>query len=433
MTKKKKRKKLKYFLFGIVALIILLVAGRKAGWIGKENTPEVLTEKARTRTIIETVSASGKLQPAWEIRITADVSGEIIALPVKEGAKVQKDDLLVKIRPDNYEASADRAEAALNKARANLENARSQLIQAKAQYENARIKFQRNQRLFEKQAISRSEFEKIRADYQVKKAQVDAARQSVEAAKYNVKSARADLRSAQENLEKTIIRAPASGTISRLNVEPGERVVGTAQMEGTEIMRIADLNSMDMEVEVSENDIIRISEGDTALIELDAFLENRFKGVVTQLANSARSDNNATDQASNFPVSIRLKKASYKNLIDSSKKIPTPFRPGMSGIAEIRTKKASNVITVPVLAVTTRRVSSTKKNNPTFDREPVVVFIFRENLAIQRAVRTGIQDDRYMEIKKGIEPGTEVISGPYQLVSKTLNDSQRVHKKSTGK
>lgn len=423
-------------IIGAILLIILLVVGKRLKIIGGSDNLKVDVEKVGKRTIVETVSASGKLKPAKEVKISADVSGEIIALPIKEGDKVKKGDLLVKIRPDNYIAAVERTEATLNNAKANLENAKAQLTQAKVQYDIAEKSYQRNKKLHDQNAISDAEFDQVESDYKVKKAQVESGEQTVQAAKYTVQSTAANLKEARENLALTTIYAPTSGTISLLNTELGERVVGTMQMQGTEILRIADLDEMEMEVDVNENDIIRVDLGDTATIEIDAFLDEKFKGIVTEIANSAVSAVQTTEQVTSFPVTIRILKDSYNHLIEEGKSISTPFRPGMSGIVEITTEVKKDVVAVPILSVTTREVEKKKKGEeqPPEETEKSlinedyneVVFLYEDGKAVQQKVKTGIQDNEYIEILEGVKPGQEVISGPYRLVSKELEDGKEV-------
>lgn len=426
-TTSQKRHKRKRRLQIIVPLIVALgIAAWALGLFSGEDRPKVETATVEKQTIVKKVTASGKLQPAKQIRITADVSGEIIKLPVREGQKVQKGELLALINPDTYEATVEQATASLNNAKANLANAKAQMNQAKARLENARTRFERNKKLFEKDAIAKAEFQQIKSDYESQKQQVKAAKQTVEASKYNVESAEARLQEAQDNLQKTKIYAPINGTISKLSVEAGERVVGTRQMEGTELMRVADMNRMQMNVEVNENDIIAIREGDTAEIEVDAFVDHTFKGIVNQVgSSSAKSDqasSQGTGQVTNFEVELDVLRRSYRSLIDSSRQIPTPFRPGMSGMARIRTDRVNQAVAVPILAVTTRQKMETQG-----ERLEEVVFKLQGKRAIRQPVTTGIQDNYQIQVRSGLEVGDTVVSGPYSVVSKTLTDSMLVN------
>ncbi|HAN77571.1 MAG TPA: efflux transporter periplasmic adaptor subunit, partial [Bacteroidales bacterium] len=299
----------------VVVIIIALVAAKKTGKIGQAPGTDVAVDSVSVRTITETITANGKVQPETEVKISADVSGEIVELHVIEGQDVKEGQLLLKIKPDIYISALERVEAALNSSHSNLANAKARLAQVKAQFVQTDLSYKRNKQLFDQGAISKAEFENISAQFEVAKAEVEAATQSVKAAEYQVKSAEASLKEARENLQKTTIYAPVSGTVSRLNVEKGERVVGTIQMTGTEIMRIANLNLMEVKVDVNENDIINVSINDTALIEVDAYLGQKFKGLVREVANSANTTGLSADQVTNFEVKIRILPGSYKHLI----------------------------------------------------------------------------------------------------------------------
>ena len=326
--KKKQNAKLKKLGVGIFILTVIMLIGILTGIIKTENVLKVETEVAEKRTITETVSASGKIQPEVEVKISPDVSGEIVELLIKEGDRVSKGDLLIKIKPDIYKSILERSKASVNTAKANLAKSKAQLMESDA-------KFNRNKRLYNQGAISLSEFEQIEATYKVTEL-------NVESSQYAVSSAEASLNEAEENLDKTSIYAPVEGTISMLNVELGERVVGTGQMSGTELLRLADLSAMEVAVEVNENDIVRVHLNDTALIEVDAFLGEEFKGIVTEIANSANVSGVSADQVTNFEVKIRI----LEN---------TNFRPGMTASVEVQTKLVKDVISVPIQAVTTRK------------------------------------------------------------------------------
>ncbi len=423
---KKRQKRKRRLQIGAILIILAGAIAWGMGLFSGEDLPKVGTATVEKETIVEKVTASGELQPAKQIRITADVSGEVIELPVKEGQKVQKGELLARINPDTYEASVEQATASLNNAKANLANAKAQLRRAKAQLENARTKFKRNKKLFEKDAIAEAEYQQIKSNYETQKQQVKASEQTVEASRYNVQSAEARLQEAKDNLRKTRIYAPINGTISKLSVEAGERVVGTRQMEGTELMRVADMNRMQMMVEVNENDIISIREGDTAEIEVDAFVDDVFKGVVNQVGSSSASSGetsagSGTGQVTNFEVELDVLRSSYESLIDTTRQIPTPFRPGMSGMARIRTDRVKDALAVPILAVTTRQQTQSRD-----ERLEEVVFKLKGDRAVRKGVQTGIQDNYSIQVLSGLEVGDTVISGPYSVVSKTLEDSMRV-------
>lgn len=446
----KTNKLLKYLLIAAGVLILFAVIGKKAGWFGKEEAVKVATDFATKRTIVEIITANGKIQPQTEVKLSPEVSGEIILLNVKEGQEVKAGDLLVKINPKIYLSTIDRITASLNSAKSNLANAKARLAQVEAQFTTAELSFKRNQKLWKDKAISDAEFETAQSNYEVAKAEVDAARESVNAARYNVLSTEASLREARENLAKTTIYAPMSGTVSKLNVEVGERVVGTIQMAGTELLRIANLNLMEVKVDVNENDIVRVHIGDTAIIEVDAYLGKKFKGVVTEIANSASVTGAGTDQVTNFEVKILMLKDSYADLIPKDAKNYYPFRPGMSATADIQTNTKYNVLSVPIQAVTTRKDSSgvvksiadeameqvnsfdeDKKEDKTVpkNKEPLtVVFEYVDGKALLRVVKTGIQDDNYIEIISGLKDSAEVITAPYSVITKKLKNDLRVEK-----
>lgn len=415
------------------------IVGRQLGWIGKQEGTKVTAEDAQLRTIIEIVTANGKVQPVTEVKMSPDVSGEIVELLVKEGDFVRKGDLLVRINPDIYKSAVDRVEATLNTSRANLANARARKSQAEAQFINAKSAFDRSQLLFNQEAISESEFDSARAQFLVAQAEVEAGRQSVIAAEFQVQSANATLREARENLTKTNIFAPMDGTISRLDAELGERVVGTSQFAGTEILRIANLNEMEVLVEVNENDIIRVNEGDTAFIEIDAYLNQRFKGVVTSIANSSLRQTVSVDQVTNYEVKIRILPESYNHLLRDNQPHLSPFRPGMSAAADIQTKTVFNVLSVPIQAVTTRTDDKQANKADSLANEPApaisagsvkaqeYVFLVQDDNTVKLiAVESGVQDSNYIEIRSGIDVGQIVVTGPFRAVSRGLKEGDRV-------
>ena len=391
---------------------------------GKPETIDVVVEKPEYRTIIESISANGKIEPVIEVKISPEVSGEIIELPVKEGDKVEKGKLLCRIKPDTYISIRERAEAAVNSSKARL-------AQSQAQLQQQELAYNRNKTLFEQKAISESEFENARTSLQVAKADVNAAL-------YNVSSAEASLKEAKENLAKTTIYAPMNGTISKLSVELGERVVGTAQMAGTEILRIAYLTRMEARVSVNENDIVRVKLNDTSLIYVDAYPDQNFKGIVTQIANSASVTGVATDQVTTFEVRILLMENSYKHLVTDRK--PNPFRPGMSTTVDIQTTTRYNVLSVPIQAVTTRSYSvsinagslSEENENTTEQAEKSkmkeVVFIAKGDTASMVYVKTGIQDNRNIEVLEGLSDSVDVVVAPFSAISRRLQDGKLVKK-----
>ena len=391
---------LKYFGIGLFVLSLFLFIGKQSGLIKDDEGTVVTTDFVSRVDIVETVAASGKIQPEVEVKISPDVSGEIVELPIKEGDQVLKGDLLVRIKPDTYLSMKQRSEAALNSAKASLSMSKARLVESEAN-------FNRNKILFEKGAISASEFEQIESSYEV-------AKLNVESSEYSVSSAQASLEESQENLDKTSIYAPVDGTISRLNVELGERVVGTMQMAGTEILRLANLDEMEVAVEVNENDITRVNLGDTTLIEVDAFLGEEFKGIVSEIANSADVIGASADQVTNFEVKIRI--------LDKA-----GFRPGMTATVEIQTSDEREILSVPIQAVTTRK--------DTADEQEKIecVFVYEDGRAVLKQVETGIQDDKNIHIIAGLTDSLQVISGPYSAVSKMLKDGMRVSVEESGR
>lgn len=403
----KNNKILKILLPITVVLIILAFVGKNQGWFGKEAAVKVAVENVTIRSITETITANGKIQPEKEVKITPDVSGEIVELNVKEGDRVMKGQLLCRIKPDTYISQRDRSLAAISSARARLSQSEAQFVQAELAYK-------RNKQLFEEKAISQSEFEQAEAAYKVAKAEVDAAR-------FSVSSSEAALKEAEENLMKTSIYAPMSGTISMLLVELGERVVGTSMMTGTEMMRVADLSRMEARVEVNENDITRVKVGDTAVVKVDAYLDEKFTGVVTMVANSAKTTGVSADQVTNFDVRIFILPESYKHLVNEER--PSPLRPGMSVSVDIRTMTKQAVLSVPIQAVTTR-IDTTLTGEAAAGKEVrTLVFTTDGTYALARDVKTGIQDNNYIEIISGISEGDRVITAPFSAISKKLSDS----------
>jgi len=406
----KTNKLLKILIPVVVLLIIFAVIGKKAGWFGKAATVKVAVENAEKRTVVETITANGKIQPEKEVKISPDVSGEIVELLVREGDNVVKGQLLLRIKPDVYISQRDRSIAAISSARARLAQADAQFIQAE-------LAFKRTKQLYDEQTISKSEFEQAEASYSVAKAEVDAA-------KFSVISTEASLKEANENLVKTSIYAPMTGTVSMLLVELGERVAGTGLMAGTEMLRVADLSRMEAQVEVNENDIPRVKLGDTATIEVDAYVDHKFRGIVTEIANSAKTTGVSADQVTNFDVKILVLPESYKDL--EEKGSVNPLRPGMSATVDIQTETKMGIIAVPIQSVTTR-TDTTKVVQTTTDEDiRTLVFITDGERALAKDVKTGIQDNSYIEILSGISEGDRVISAPFTAISKKLSDSTLV-------
>lgn len=424
-----KQKKILPYAIGILVIaIVFLIVGKKQGWIGNDFKVNVATEKVESKTITEFINANGKIQPETEVKISPDVSGEIIELYVEEGDPVKAGDLLCIIKPEMYVSAFNRAEATLNSSKARQAQAEAQLIERELTYN-------RTKQLYDKGTIAESDFESAQAAYKVAQAEV-------RAAEFSVKSAEASVMEAEEQLTKTKIYSPISGTVAALNVEKGERVVGTSMMDGTDMMRIADLNKMEVQVEVNENDIVKVVKYDTALVEVDAYLGRKFKGIVTEIANSASISGTTADQVTNFDVKVFLLKESYFDLIDSVTGNLYPFRPGMSATVDILTETRENVISVPIAAVTTRvklEGGGTKEvsddpeaeedsNESTTEREEKqeVVFVVKNERARKVEVKTGIQDDTSIEVLEGLNVGDEVVIAPYNLINKTLKDSTMV-------
>jgi HlyD family secretion protein len=389
----------------------------------KENSIEVEVAKANEITIIETVSATGKIQPEIEVKISSEVSGEIISLPIKEGQVVKKGDLLVKINPDLYTSGYNRTVAGLSQTKAGLS-------QADAAYNEAKANFDRNKTLFDKGIISKSDWDKAVSAFESAKA-------NKQSAYFNVKSASATVNEAKDNLGRTTIYAPADGTISMLNVELGERVLGTQQMTGTELLRVANLNNMEVEVDVNENDIVKISVGDSANVEVDAYLKKQFKGVVTSISNSASTTLTA-DQVTNFKVKVRIVKSSYADLVVGKPASYSPFRPGMTATVDIITKRKENVIGVPISAVVIKTDTTPVKKivvedestdqtiKSKSDKKMECVFVKKGSKAVIKVIKTGIQDDTNIEVISGLSKGDELIIGPYTTVSKDLNSGDKI-------
>lgn len=439
----KKNNTLKYVLIGAGIVLVVAVAGNKLGWFGKAKPIQVAVEKAENRTIIETVSASGKVQPEIEVKLSAEVSGEVVELLVKEGDVVKRGQLLCRVRPDVLQSGYDRAVASLNSQRASLASTQQQLKQAEANFANVSAKYKRNQELFSKKVLSAAEFDAVKAEYESSKANLESMRQNVVASKFGVEQSSAVVKEAGANLAKTSIYAPVDGVISKLSIELGDRILGTSQMAGTEIMRISNLSSMEVSVDVNESDINRVSIGDQAEIEVDAFQNQKFKGEVTEIASSSSIVGTSTDQVTNFTVKVRILPESYAKLVRPDSANPSPFRPGLSATVDIQTEKISG-IAVPIQSVTTREkkkemggsegdvkpVSVKDDKEKSKDAEPVkeYVFVYSNGKVKQVLVTTGIQDDTYILIKSGLKGGEEVVSLPFTAISKTLKDSIAVEK-----
>lgn len=427
---KKNKKKI------LIALVLIVLVGigyavyKNKSASNKATEVEVTTLK--TGDIIQKVSATGKIQPEIEVKISSEVSGEIIDLPVKEGQLVSKGQLLVRINPDLYQSSIDRTVAGLATSKAGLSQAEAQLKEAKLSYD-------RNKILLEKGVISKAEWDKIVSTYEVAVA-------SKNSSKFNVEASQASVTEARDNMNRTTIYSPVAGTISRLDVELGERVLGTQQMTGTELMRVANLNNMEVEVEVNENDIVKIALGNEAVIEVDAYLKKEFKGIVTSISNSSTNATLSADQVTNFKVKVRILKESYEDLLEGKPESYSPFRPGMTATVEIISKKLTNVTMVPISAIVMKskaeaviseNIDVNLDNNKvvsesesvkieTDEKKMEAVFVKNGDIAELRFVKTGIQDNQNIEILEGLKPGDQIIVGPYSVVSKTLKAGDKV-------
>jgi len=393
----------------LVTAVVLLgtvgVVGKKQGWWGSTGDQlEVETVKLQVQTIVETVNAAGKIQPAVEVKISPEVSGEIIALPVVEGQAVNRGQLLAKINPDIYQSMLGRAEAALNMAR-------SGKAQAQAQFLEATQSYKRSQTLKLQNVISQAEWDAAERMYAV-------AELAVESAEFQLQSAFNSVKEAKDNLKRTVITAPMDGIVTGLNVEVGERVVGTAQMAGTEMMRVSQLETMEVLVDVNENDIVRVHMGDTAIVRVDAFLGHEFKAVVTEISNAAKGQQLSVNQVTNFEVELRILAESYEDLVETQG--VQPLRSGMTATVDIRTQKSPNALCVPVEAVTTRMDSVSGKMQE-------VLFVYQEGMAVQYRAVTGIQDEQYIVLKNFDSfESAEIIRGPFDAVSRKLEDGDQV-------
>lgn len=442
----------KFIIIGatLVAILIAVAIWKKSGG---GPTLRIATEIATKRDLTEIVSASGKVQPELEVKISSDVSGEIVELLVKEGDTVKKGDLLLRIDPVIYQSAVQRMSSTLNGVKAQMANSAARMEQSRAQLISAEASFNRNKKLHESSSISDAEFEQAKANYESAVADMNAARESVKSADFNVSSTQASLKEANDNLAKTTIYAPVDATVSKLNKRKGERIIGMAQMEGTEIMRLANLNEMEVQVDVNENDILRVLVGDTALIEVDAHNNRKFKGVVTEVANSANTLGVSSDQVTNFPVKIRIIRSSYVDLIDAKHPDRYVFLPGMSATVEIQTNSVYNIISVPIQSVSTRLDTAAKngkdaedakdrmgdednivvgdsknKENKEVKKAIMCVFIYRDGIAKLVGVKTGAEDNMYIEIVSGLKEGDEVIAAPYNSISTLLFNGAKVEK-----
>jgi HlyD family secretion protein len=447
-TQKRKSNKLIFWLIGAVGvLLLIIIVGKSQGWIGKPKELEVELAKVKRATIVEKVSASGTVQPVIEVKIAPEVSGEIRELLIEEGDSVAKGKMLVRIRPDTWVSQLNRAEASLNQQHSNLESSKAALSRSEATFTRAEQEFKRQEKLYKEKVISDAEWQLAEQNYKVAQQDLKSAQQSVKAAEFVIKSGEATVDEARENVRLTNVTAPMDGIVSKLSVKKGERVLGTAQMQGTEMLRIADLSKMEVRVNVNENDIVRVHLNDTTLIDVDAYANDgkQFKGIVTNIANTAK-DKTSADAITEFEVRILILSASYQDLVAKGNRYP--FRPGMTASVEILTNRKIDVLAVPLSAVTTRNPDAEKKvegeqNGPPSNnnnqqsnsgqqkpvekkKDKVVVFVNDGGKAKMIEVKTGISDYDNIEILSGLSDSSQVVTGPFLVVSKRLKDGERI-------
>lgn len=450
-----KKRKLIWIILGLVVLVIMLVGLKSAGVIGKDEGLKVATEKVVRRDITETVTASGKIYPEIEVKVSPDVSGEIVDLEVNEGDSVKKGQVLAKIYADIYSTQRNQAAAEVSRQQALVDNSKAQLASLKAALDLAQSTFDRQKQLLGEKIISKAEYEQAESSLRTAQANYNAALQSIRSGEAAIASSQASLETANKNLSRTAVLSPMSGVVSLLNVKAGERVVGNSMMAGTEMMRIADMSVIEVQVDVGENDIPKVKLGDSALVEVDAYNNRKFKGVVTQIASSnttasQSSSTTSSNDVTNYKVHIRLLRDSYKDLFDPAHPKSWPFRPGMNASADIQTRTKTNVLSAAINAVTTREKGTdnvvggndnkdqnkdNNNNNSQNDDSKAqsstdldeVVFILQPDGKVKKAVvKTGIQDINNIEITEGLKAGDEVVVAPYNVISKTLKDGTKV-------
>jgi HlyD family secretion protein len=443
-------KTVKRILIGLGILIVVLIAGKML-FGGKDSGTKVSTEKAAKRSIIETVNASGKIYPEIEVKISPDISGEITELNVEEGDSVKKGQVLARIFADIYALQRDEAASRVNQSAATVSNSQAALDALKANLDQAKQTLDRNQTLYDQKVISKAELEQYEVTYRSALANYNAAQQNIKSLQAGVQSSQTSLTKANKDLNRTTLTAPMNGVISSLKVKKGERVAGNSFNIGTEMMTVADMSVLEVRVDVGENDIVKINIGDSADVGVDAYNNRKFKGTVTQIASSIKSSSSltsTTNDVTNYEVRIRLDKESYKDLVDSTKRKKFPFRPGMNASADIKTKRHDNVLAVPITAVNARVKGSDKsmadkkkedaRNKSDDDEtneaitanddelEEVVFVVLKDGKVKKAVVRSGIQDINYIEILSGLNAEDEVVTGPYNAISKTLKDGMKV-------
>lgn len=438
--------KLKHILIGLGLILVLIIVLKLTGVIGGEQIEKVTIEKAGDKKVVETVTANGKIQPETEVKLSSEVSGEVTELLVKEGDVVKKGQLLCKVRPDVLQSGYERAVASYNSQKASVSAAQQQLAQSQANYVNAEAAYKRNVELFNKKVISASEFDAAKAAYLSAKATLESAKANVTGAKFGLEQSGANVKEAGANLAKTTIYAPVDGVVSKLSIELGDRILGTSQMAGTEIMRISNLKTMEVNVDVNENDINRVNVGDSATIEIDAFADKKFKGVVTEIASSSTSVGTTTasvDQVTNFSVKVRIVAESYSEVKGGAKDLPSPFRPGLSATVDIISETVTG-LAVPIQAVFTGNKEKAgdqgpggSGNNQDMDKQKsklndktvkqYVFFYDDKTQTVKKGeVTTGIQDDKYIIILTGVKAGQKIVSGPFSAIQNKLKDGMKV-------
>ncbi len=436
--------KLKHILIGIGAVVVLLVVLALAGVIGKKPVEKVLVEKTSNRTVIETVTASGKIQPETEVKLSSEVSGEVTQLLVREGDKVKKGQLLCKVRPDILQSGYERAVASYNSQKAAVAGSQQQLVQAEVSFENAGATYKRNVELYNKKVISAAEFDAAKLAYLTAKSSLASAKEAVTGSKFGLEQSGANVKEAGANLARTTIYSPVDGVVSKLSIELGDRILGTSQMAGTEIMRISNLSSMEVNVDVNENDINRVSLGDSATVEVDAFADKKFRGIVTEIASSSTAVGTASasvDQVTNFTVKVRLLAESYSTVKGGAKDLPSPFRPGLSATVDIESEMVKG-LAVPIQAVFTETKedkdadskssnsqSEEKQKNKLNDKlvkQFIYLFDAKTSTVKKTPVTTGIQNDQFIIVKTGLKVGQQIVAGPYSAIQNKLKDDMKV-------
>jgi HlyD family secretion protein len=442
-----KRKKLLWIFIGLVVLVIGLVGLKSAGVIGKDEGLKVATEKVELRTITETVNASGKVYPEIEVKVSPDISGEIVELQVKEGDSVRKGQVLAKIYADIYSTQRNQAAAEVNRQQAMVDNSKAQLESLQSALDLAKNTFERQKKLLADKIISNAEFEQAENSFRSAQANYNAAIQNIRSGQAGIASSQANLEKANKDLSRTAVLSPMTGSVSLLNVKAGERVVGNSMMAGTEMMRIADMSIFEVQVDVGENDIPKVKLYDSALVEVDAYNNRKFKGIVTQIASSNTTASTASatsNDVTNYKVHIRLLRESYQDLFDPARPRYFPFRPGMNASADIQTRTKANVLSANINAVSTREKGTDKvvgedkdkdkpKDNTKDETKTTaadldeVVFVLQKDGTVKKVVvKTGIQDINNIEVTEGLKAGDEIVVAPYNIISKTLKDGTKV-------